>query len=135
MGGALNSQVVRFALIGVANTLIDFGIFHLLANELTQPFFFANIVSTSTALIFSFIMNSRFTFKNQVTRQNLVKFFVVTLSALWLLQPLVIAIILPLISLFGNFLSAESQLLIAKVVATGASLVWNFVLYKFYVYK
>jgi len=85
--------------------------------------------------MFSFNGNKRYTF--QATGNNLVRevtlFTIVTLFGLWVLQTVVIYLLQPLIEpLIGN---KDLALLITKVLATGVSLVWNFVLYKYVVFR
>lgn len=121
-------QFGRFALVGAINTALDFGLLFLF-KSLGLPAITANILSSSTAFLFSFVANRKFTFKS--TGDNLVRemilFVVVTLFGLWVLQTLVIYCTLsPLTTLFA---SSEIGLLAAKLIATMVSLVWNYILY------
>ena len=53
--------VVRFAGVGVLNTLIDVGLFLLLHDRV--GIVLANFISTSAGMAFSFVVNGLFTFK------------------------------------------------------------------------
>ncbi|MCD7101220.1 GtrA family protein [Pseudoclavibacter sp. 13-3] len=122
---------LRFLLIGGMNTLIDFGLlFALVALGVhTIP---ANIISTGIAFVVSFFANRSYTFKacqGSLPRQ-MALFVLVTLFALWVLQPLVITLVSPVIAnLSGHRLNDGAVLLIAKLLATGVSMMWNYILY------
>jgi putative flippase GtrA len=95
----------------------------------------ANYISTSSALIFSFFANKHFTFKS--TEKNhirqIVLFLAVTLFGLWVLQPLVIKFAQVTLQ---HFFGADVLLtLVAKVVATCVSLIWNYLLYDRFVFR
>lgn len=122
---------IRFAIVGGTNTAIDFGILFLL-HGLGFNKYIANIISTSVAFVFSFFANRSFTFKSKKdARKQAIPFLVVTLTGLWVLQPIVIwMVLLPLQGLDQNI-----ALFIAKLAATVVSLVWNYVLYSRFVFK
>ncbi len=129
-------QPVRFMVIGLLNTGIDFGLFFVLTSVFDLHFFFANLLSTGAALVMSFILNAQLTFNGRMTRANVSLFLMVTLTGLWLLQPIIIAAVQPIISSilqptqYSGFI-----LLLAKAIATSASLVWNYLLYKNLVFR
>ena len=122
---------LRFALVGGTNTAIDFGILFLL-HGLGVNKYVANIISTSVAFVFSFFANRSFTFKSKKdARKQAIPFIIVTLTGLWILQPIVIwLVLLPLQSL-----NQDMALFIAKLGATVVSLVWNYILYSKFVFK
>jgi putative flippase GtrA len=124
-----NNKIIRFGAIGVLNTVIDFGILLILNRELGVPVVIANVISTSVAFMFSFSMNKKYTFKTSNTdvRREFILFLVVTLTGLWILQNLIIAVAIPALSPFG--FTPSATLLIAKLLATVVSLVWNYFLY------
>jgi putative flippase GtrA len=121
-------------LVGVANTLIDFVLLFVLV-YLGVNVLLANIIATGAAFMFSFNGNKLYTF--HATGSNLVRevtlFTVVTLFGLWVLQTVVVYLLLPAIE--PLVASDDLALLITKVLATGVSLVWNFVLYKYLVFR
>ena len=127
---------IRFALVGGINTLIDFGLLFAFSSLWGIPRGFSNILSTSVAFIFSFFANKRYTFKS-TDKDNIVRemvlFAVVTLFGLWIIQSLIIHSLTPFIASFG--LSDELSLFVAKLVATVASLIWNYILYSKVVFK
>lgn len=129
-----HAKKIRFGIVGIANTAIDFIVLFLLV-ALGLDKIPANYISTATAFIFSFFVNKSFTFKSKggnVKKQFLI-FIIVTIISLWVLQPLVITGVSWVLAPAG--LSVAASLFIAKVIATIASLVWNYVFYSRLVFK
>ncbi|GAC1386487.1 MAG: GtrA family protein [Candidatus Saccharimonadales bacterium] len=136
-------QIGIFGAIGILNTCIDVGIY-LFLRHLYIPVLLANIISTSVALTVSFSLNRRYTFQSTSKgRRTIVLFLLVTLSGLWVIQPIIIHIILsllriPLVShsldqIVANATSFRD--LISKLAATPATLLWNYILYRKIVFK
>ena len=127
-------QLIRFGLVGGTNTLLDFGILFVL-KSLGLPIISANIISTSVSFCFSFLANKKYTFKTTGgnLKREMVLFTVVTLFGLWILQSVVIKFIA--IVMTNSGLSEDLILLIAKLMATAVSLVWNYLLYSRLVFK
>lgn len=121
---------LRFGLVGGFNTLLDFGLLFAFSSIWGVPRGLANMLSTSIAFVFSFFANKRYTFKS-TSKDKLVRemvlFTVVTLFGLWVIQGLIIHFLTPVIIGFG--LSEQLSLLGSKLVATIASLIWNYLLY------
>ena len=117
---------LRYLLIGTINTAIDFGVLFMLTWFISTPKELANIISTTIAFSFSFVANRSFTFRSRtgnVRRQLL----------LFTLQPVIIALLAPIFISF-NF-SQPAALFISKLIATVASLIWNYLLYTNVVFK
>lgn len=131
---AKNNQKLRFGIVGAANTLIDFGIFSVLV-LVGLPTVIANYPATTTALLFSYFANRRFTFRaaGQKQLRQIVLFFGVTLLGSWVIQPVILHLLEPpLLHVTGHdYISA----MIAKVCATCATLIWNYLLYKRVVFR
>lgn len=121
---------LRFGLIGGFNTLLDFGLLFVFSSFFGLPRGMANIFSTSIAFVFSFFANKRYTFKSS-SKEHLVRemvlFTVVTLFGLWVIQGLIIHFLTPVMLSFGA--TETVALLISKLIATIASLIWNYLLY------
>ena len=128
------SQKIRFITVGGANTLIDFGLLFLL-KSLGLPVLTANIISTSVAFCFSFFANKKYTFKTTSAniKKEIILFTIITLFGLWILQTIVIKLVSILLEQTG--LPDNIILLLAKLLATVVSLVWNYVLYSKVVFK
>jgi len=116
--------LARFATVGVANTLIDLLLFWALVAPL--GILLANVVSTSAGMAFSFVANGRHTFgAARLTGQQAVAFLATNVLTMWLLQPVVIGLAHGL---------AGTPLLPAKGLALCASVVANFLLYRYVVW-
>ena len=127
---------LRFGIIGVINTALDFGLLFVFSSLFGIPRGFANMLSTSISFIFSFFANKRYTFKSS-SKENVVRemvlFTVVTLFGLWVIQGLIIHFLTPVIINLGT--TEELALLASKLIATVASLNWNYLLYSRVVFK
>lgn len=123
-----NSQVVRFGIVGSLNTAIDFGLLLLLTSAGLSPLV-ANSISSVSAFVFSFVANKKYTFKSTGAnlQREIALFVAVTLFGLLVIQNTLIWLLQPVVASLG--LDTQTSLVIAKLVATVASLTWNYVLY------
>ena len=129
-----HADKIRFILVGGTNTAIDFGILFGL-NALGLPTIPSNFISTSVALVFSFFANKKFTFKDNDSKDKtqFIKFLGITLFGLWAIQPAIIW----LVSLILQPLNLNEYLILltGKLLATCATLIWNYLLYRKFVYS
>ena len=128
------SQLIRFGLIGVINTALDFGLLFILKSVGLMATT-ANIFSTSIAFVFSFFANKKYTFRSSggSIKHEIVLFTIVTLFGLWVLQNGVIWLFSPLCT---AVLHNESfALLAAKLAGTIVSLTWNYLTYDLLVFR
>ena len=130
-----HADKLRFTIVGRINTVIDFSILFTLTTLFNVPKELANFISTFVAFLFSFFANKKYTFKS--TSKNLKRqfllFTVVTLFGLWVIQTIIIAAITPVFTNLG--VNKPVDLLISKLIATVASLIWNYTLYSKVVFK
>jgi hypothetical protein cdiviTM7_02105 len=130
-----HADKLRFAIVGSINTALDFSILFILTILFNIPKELANFISTSVSFLFSFFANKKYTFKS--TPKNLKKqfllFTIVTLFGLWVIQTIIIAAITPVFTNLG--INRPAALLISKLIATTASLIWNYTLYSRVVFK
>lgn len=127
-----STKPLRFILVGIANTAIDF-IVLLSLTTFGLPLVVANFISTSVALTFSFFANRSFTFGSTgKKRSQAVRFLLVTLVGLWVLQPIVLVLAVPALE---GMLSREASIVVAKLIATVVSMVWNYLLYDSLVFR
>ena len=130
-----HADKIRFILVGGTNTVIDFVILFSLFNLVGLPVFYSNVISTSVALTFSFFANKTFTFKDGggITKKKMATFLFITLVGLWLIQPVIILVVR---SIFGTIITNDNILLLTgKLIATCVTLVWNYILYRKFVFK
>ena len=130
-----HTDKLRFAIVGGVNTALDFSILFILTMLFNIPKELANFISTSVSFLFSFFANKKYTFKS--TSKNLKKqfllFTIVTLFGLWVIQTIIITAITPVFTNLG--INKPAALLISKLIATAASLIWNYTLYSKVVFK
>lgn len=130
-----HADKLRFTIVGSINTVIDFSILFTLTTLFNVPKELANFISTFVAFLFSFFANKKYTFKS--TSKNLKRQFLlfttVTLFGLWVIQTIIITAITPVFTNLG--VNKPAALLISKLIATAASLIWNYTLYSRVVFK
>jgi putative flippase GtrA len=126
-------QFLTFCLIGVANTAIDAAVFFGSVQLLGLSLVLSNILAWAVAVQFSYVMNGRFTFRQQGegadaqaqggTLKRYGRFVLSNLTGL------VVATMTLLL------VEAVMPLIWAKFCAIVAGLVVNFILSKFYVFR
>lgn len=146
---ALSIRVVRFGLVGIINTLVDFTILNVLVFVVGLDKLPANIVSVSCAMLVSYALNHSFVFRSddQEHAKRFVPFAVITMFGLFVIQNVVIyvmvhAVTLPAELLYNiqnalgmDFSKEFITLNTAKVAATAATMIWNYTMYKQVVFR
>ena len=127
-------EKIKFGIVGVANTAVDFIILFILVN-LGLDKIHANYISTGLAFIFSFFVNKSFTFKSTSgnAKKQFVLFLLVTMTGLWVIQPIIIALVTTGLETLID--SSNIVLLVAKLIASIASLTWNYLFYSRLIFK
>jgi putative flippase GtrA len=153
-----SSQVRRFSASGVVNTLTDYVVFMLLTKIFSIPLdrvWTAKLVSGGLAMAISFLLNRRWVFASRDTRRagQVMRFLVTTISAslgiqlgltqffssVWpvpgflgfaMLRRLGMTSIAP-----GILTEPAAIKTAAFALATCASMAWNFVLYRVWVFR
>ena len=129
-----HAEKIRFGIVGIANTALDFAILFILV-ALGLDKIPANYVSTGISFIFSFFVNKSFTFKSKSgnAKKQFLYFIIITIIGLWVIQPLIIT---GLSTVLANTGWASGVILfVAKIIATVASLIWNYIFYSRVVFK
>lgn len=133
-------QFGKFFIVGLVNTGLDFGILNLLM-WMTKTYEGGNIaifntISFSVAVLNSYLLNKYWTFEDKNASKvpmQFAKFFAVAAIG-WGLNTLILVSITTYVSpVFG--LSRALWANFAKAAATAVVLAWNFVGYKFLVFK
>ena len=135
-------QLAKFGLIGTTNFVVDLGIFSLFiwATGITEgsPIIFFKVISVSVAIINSYIWNKFWSFGEQETdeatlRKQFLQFLAVSVSGLVLNT----AITSSLINFVGGAVSIApaTWATISSAIASVVVLSWNFIGYKFFVFK
>lgn len=136
-------QFAKFCIIGFLNASIDFGILNLLSlyTGLTSGFIIGgvNVPGVVVAVTNSYFWNKFWVFSHKrkegepISYSDFFTFIVVSAIGVAINSGAVIAVSTYIHPLFG--FSAERWLNIAKVVASAIALLWNFLGYKFFVFK
>jgi putative flippase GtrA len=145
----ITHRVTRFALVGLANTSINFGVLNYCFYALQWNRYISAFIATLIAVAISFILNRSFVFgsRDRAVRQ-LVLFIVVTLTGVLLVQNMVYAVsnlilegheallINTVHAIFGfkvapNFVDINTSNILGAIGA----MFWNYNGYKLFVFK
>jgi putative flippase GtrA len=133
-----NSQEVRrfvkFSIVGAIGAVIDITLLNILHGVLGWPLFWANTVSVSVAILSNFTWNRLWTFpesRARKKRKQLPKFASVNLTGLLINNLIVVGVNALLIPYVGDPWSYN----IAKLIAIGIVLFWNFGANRFWTYR
>jgi putative flippase GtrA len=122
-------QAVRFGLVGVLNTGVDLGLFFLLTHGLTffarQPVL-AKAVSYSVGLLNSYFINRAWTFRSRRRMLDTLPGFVLVNGIGLLINTGILDVALYRLHLVE---------LVALALATAGSLLWNFILSRWLVFR
>ena len=134
------SQFSKFVVIGFVNTGIDFGILNLLMWLFKiysgKWLILFNVTSFTVAVVNSYFWNKLWVFKDKEeseTGKKFSQFMLITLIGMVINSSIVFGVATYISPFFG--LSQKVWTNLAKVAATGFSLIWNFTGYKFIVFK
>ncbi len=62
-----NNNILRYIFYGGLTTLVNWGVFYLLRQGFKVPFAAANTVSVIMAILFAYVVNSRFVFRTKAS--------------------------------------------------------------------
>lgn len=142
----LQLEKVRFLLVGVVNTTLDFLLLNMFTLVFGIYFVLSNILSVIICIFISYTLNHYFVFhkKEGIKLHTILTFFAVTgFSSLALQSIIIIGMHWTLNTQFSRSLIivsdiADNQTLelnIIKALAVGVGMVWNFMFYKYIVFK
>lgn len=120
-------QFVKFGIVGVSSTIIDWGIYLLLTRIFGVFYLMAKILSFGVAVLNSYIWNRRWTFRSNdpAKLRQFIKFLTISIVGV-VLNTLIMFIAVDkfkLHDIFGLFL------------ATAIVMIWNFLANKFYTFR
>jgi len=120
-------QFVKFGIVGVVSTVIDWGLFYLLNFTFGIYYLTAKVLSFAVAVINSFVWNRRWTFRSQNPNRNqeFVKFLVIALVGLSL-NTLIMYLA---VSIF------HTRKIVGLIFATGIVTFWNFLANKYWTFQ
>lgn len=133
-------QVAKFSAIGAFNTFLDFGIVNLLMtlSEIFAGLWYTifNGISFIVANTGSFFWNKHWTFTGQTgetVQKDMAQFFIVSIIGLGI-KAGTASIIVNVVGPLGN-ISVERWANVGLIFGVLLALVWNFIGYKFWVFK
>jgi len=141
MNSTIIKQISKFVIVGVINTGIDFAVLNALLFSTKiysgRWLILFNSISFSAAVINSYFLNKYWTFKSQNVEDSKAKqfsqFLIISIIGISINDAIVYGLATFTSPLFG--FSAQMWTNVAKLFATAASMVWNFIGYKFIVFK
>jgi putative flippase GtrA len=140
-----HQRFLRFAMVGVSGTVVDFSIFNLLSVAAGFPVIISSIGSFLIAVGNNFILNRAWTYpesKEMDLSGQLVKFSIVSVLGLLIRTPLFALIEKPVISLsssiLGSSLPIKPEIIghnIALAIVIVVVLFWNYFINRKWTYK
>lgn len=123
-------QFIKFGIVGVINTFIDFAIYFSLTRLFgffQEHYLFGNFIAFSCAATSSYFMNKHWTFRDKSKQISIqyIKFFLVCFVGL-LLTELILFSLVHFVQIYD---------LLAKVAAVVVVMFWNFLINKFWTFK
>jgi putative flippase GtrA len=119
-------QFLKFAVVGLSGTVVDFGILAALKELVHMPTLPANVLSFTTAMANNFTWNYLWTFRDVRGKKVsvvFIQFAVISVIGLALNSTIVVLLEKPLNSLFTR---PNTGYLAAKFIATIVVLLWNY---------
>jgi putative flippase GtrA len=144
-------RFLKFCVVGVIGTAIDFGIFNLLHNILGWDRILSNTLSVTAAIVNNYLWNLFWVYPETRGRQNTKKFiqFIIVSITAWALNTGILwsserwvfgtnGLFAGLVGKAAGMLGAEHEVLssnAAKVLATGIVLFWNFFVNRLWTFR
>lgn len=120
------SRFIKFGLVGVLNTIINWVLFILL-NSMGVYYIISNIIAYSISTLNSYLWNSKWVFKYTGDNVNQTTFKFITLN--------IIGLVLNTIILFLLVDIIKLPKIIALIIATGVVMILNYFINKLWVFK
>ncbi len=120
-------RILKFSLVGVINTSVDFVVFIILVHVMLWEVLLANTVSYSLGTFNSFFMNKHWTFQDRTRYSSSLgsffNFVLINASSLIISSAVVF------------FLSKSIPAVLAKIFSVCGVLAWNYILTRRFVFK
>ena len=126
-GRAIGLKAISFAIVGLANSAVDLGVFSLAYYEFQLPIILANVMAWCVAVTGSYVMNSMTTFARESGRKLRLKAYV----------SFALSQVAGLVANTATVLIASyfMPVLAGKILAIAASFLINFSLSHFVVFR
>lgn len=129
----VDKKPIRFVLVGISNTVLDFLVLNILL-FCKVNILFANTISTGIAMLYSFFMNKKWTFRNSGDNyvREVILFFIFTAIGIWVIQNGCIYLLNLIVPDFGLPEIIYNNAI--KLAASIPSLTWNYLTYNRFVF-
>lgn len=137
--GLVGMQLLRFAVVGLVNTLIDFGVLNvlilLLGATSSVGLLLCNGVAFLAANLNSYFLNKGWTFdtKTRGSSRQYLLFLGFSLGGL-ALNSMILYLLTDALPISGS-LSPFVRINGAKACATSANMLWNYLIYKQFIFR
>jgi putative flippase GtrA len=142
-------RFLKFSVVGTIGAVVDFGTLYLLHVVVGLPIVLANTCSFTAAVLSNFTWNRYWTYpdsRSKPIRIQLAQFFVVNIAGWGINTGILVLLRYPCVSLVGTATRALALSLtpetlyklgynLAKAIATGVVLFWNFFVNRFWTYS
>ena len=120
-------QIIKFVIVGGIATIIDYVVFFILHEALKLPTLPSNITSFSVSVVYNYIASVKWVFdvKKDDPKKQFVVFIVLSLIGL-LINTIIVYITIDILKWWS---------IVAKVLATGIVMVFNFITRKMFLEK
>lgn len=119
-------QLIKYAMTGVINTLIGYGVFWVLFTRFNIHAEYANAAGYCIALVFAFLLNKVFVFNNSTFHTGMIPRFIAAFLMAFLINQLVLIALHRVVGIRAE---------IAQILAMGTYTVLFYVLNKRYVFN
>lgn len=127
-------RFVKFAVVGSIGAVIDFGVLNLMHKAFGWPLLWANTLSVSVAIVSNFTWNRLWTYpesRARRKRKQLPQFALINFIGLGINNLIVVG----LDAVFSNFIPDPWDYNLAKAIAIGVVLFWNFGANRLWTYR
>lgn len=141
MSNKLIEQIFKFAVVGGISFVVDFFVYGFTCNVLGIHYIIAGVLGFVISVIVNYLLSMKFVFKSKDDISKGSEFIIFVILSLigMILNSVILYLCIDLLYMDWKFLQklvdVESMNLVAKVVATGVVMVYNFVTRKIFLEK
>ena len=137
----LIEQILKFSVVGGISFVVDFVVYALLCNVLMVHYIFAGVAGFFVSVVVNYILSMKFVFVSKEDMHKGKEFVIfVVLSLIGMgLNSLILFLCIDVVYTYwmwlNHLIDIETMNLLAKIVATGIVMVYNFVTRKIFLEK
>lgn len=127
------SQILRFGVVGIISTIIDFIIYTVLCNVFDVPYLIAGLLGFGISLVVNYILSMSFVFKRRDDLSRTREFFIFAIMSIIGLGLNELILFISIDVIYSNWpwlngwLTRHLANVAAKAAATAVVMVYNFV--------